>query len=45
MVMTGLFIALGILAVVVIFGIVIYNSLVHSKVRVEEAWSDITVPK
>lgn len=36
-------IILGIVAVVVIFGIYIYNSLVKSKVRVDEAWSDITV--
>lgn len=41
--MTGLFIALGIVAVIVVFVIAIYNSLVKSKVRVEEAWSDITV--
>lgn len=41
--MTGLYIALGILALVVVVGIAIYNSLVHAKVRVEEAWSDITV--
>lgn len=38
-----LFIILGIAAVLVIGIIAIYNSLVHSKVRVEEAWSDITV--
>lgn len=36
-------IILGILAVIVIFGIAIYNSLVKSKVRVDEAWSDISV--
>jgi LemA protein len=41
--MVGLYIALGILALVVIVGIFIYNSLVRSNVRVEEAWSDITV--
>jgi LemA protein len=41
--MTGLFIALGIAALIIIVGIFIYNSLVRSKVRVEEAWSDITV--
>lgn len=41
--MTGTFIALGIVAVIVVIGILIYNSLVQSKVRVEEAWSDITV--
>ena len=32
-----------ILAVIVVAGIVIYNSLVTSNVRVDEAWSDITV--
>lgn len=41
--MTGLFIALGIVAVLVIAAIVIYNGLVKSKIRVDEAWSDITV--
>lgn len=41
--MTALWIALGILAVVVIFVWVTYNSLVTLKIRVEEAWSDITV--
>lgn len=41
--MIGLYIALGIVAVIVVFGIAIYNSLVKSKVRVDEAWSDITV--
>jgi LemA protein len=39
----GLFIALGIVAVLVIFVIAIYNGLVRAKVRVDEAWSDITV--
>ncbi len=34
---------LGILAVLIIAAIIIYNSLVQSKVRVDEAWSDITV--
>lgn len=41
--MTGLFIAIGVAALVIIFAIAIYNSLIRSKVRVEEAWSDITV--
>lgn len=41
--MTGLYIALGILALLIIVGIAIYNSLVKSKVRVDEAWSDISV--
>lgn len=36
-------IILGAIAVLVIVAIAIYNGLVHSKVRVEEAWSDITV--
>ncbi len=31
------------LAVIIVGIIVLYNSLVHAKVRVEEAWSDITV--
>lgn len=34
-------ILLGIAVVVVIFAIAIYNSLVKSKIRVDEAWSDI----
>jgi LemA protein len=41
--MIGLFIGLGIVALIIIFAIAIYNSLVKSKVRVDEAWSDITV--
>src|SRR5436190_1839067 len=41
--MTGLWIVLGIVAVLIVVGIVIYNGLVNSKVRVEEAWSDISV--
>lgn len=41
--MTALWITLGIVAVVVIFVWVTYNSLVTLKIRVEEAWSDITV--
>jgi LemA protein len=37
-------IIIGIIAVLIlVFGIAIYNSLVKSKVRVDEAWSDITV--
>lgn len=36
-------IILGVAAVLIIGLIVIYNSLVQSKVRVDEAWSDITV--
>lgn len=41
--MTGAFIAIGVVVLLVVVGIVIYNGLVTSKVRVEEAWSDITV--
>jgi LemA protein len=41
--MIGLYILLGVVVLVVVFGIYIYNSLVKSKVRVDEAWSDITV--
>lgn len=36
-------IILGVLAVLIITLVVIYNGLVQSKVRVDEAWSDITV--
>ncbi len=38
-----LWIILGVVVVLVIAGIVIYNGLVTSKQRVEEAWSDINV--
>ena len=38
-----LWIVLGAVGLLVIFGIALYNSLVKSKIRVEEAWSDITV--
>ena len=38
-----IFIGLGVLAVLVIGLIVIYNGLVRTKIRVDEAWSDITV--
>ncbi len=38
-----LWVVLAVVAVVVIAGIAIYNGLVKSKVRVDEAWSDITV--
>ncbi len=43
---TGLIIALVIVGVIILFGIIIasvYNSLVRTNERVEEAWSDITV--
>ncbi len=36
-------VVLIVLAVIVLFGVWIYNSLVRSKVRIDEAWSDITV--
>ena len=39
----GLWIALGILAIVVIFLWATYNSLVTLRLRVDEAWSDISV--
>lgn len=41
--MTWLIIALVVAAVLVIAVVVMYNSLVQLRVRVEEAWSDITV--
>lgn len=41
--MTALWIVLGIIAVVVVFLWATYNGLVTLKVRVDEAWSDITV--
>lgn len=41
--MLGLYIAIGVVAILVIVVIAIYNGLVKSKVRVDEAWSDITV--
>lgn len=41
--MLGLWIVLGIIAVVGIFLWVTYNGLVTLKIRVDEAWSDITV--
>ena len=36
-------ILVGIVILIIIVGIVIYNGLVQSKIRVDEAWSDITV--
>jgi len=41
--MLWLWIVIAVVAVIVIFLIATYNSLVRLKVRVEEAWSDITV--
>jgi len=38
-----LYIVLGLVVLVIIIGIVTYNSLVTIKTRTEEAWSDITV--
>ena len=38
-----LYIVLGVVAVLLLALVFIYNSLVKSKVRVDEAWSDITV--
>jgi LemA protein len=37
------YIILGIVVLLIIVGVVIYNSLVAIRTRVEEAWSDITV--
>lgn len=41
--MTALIIGLVVVALLAVFLVAIYNSLVKSKVRVDEAWSDITV--
>lgn len=41
--MTPVIIAIVVVAVLVIAVIVMYNALVRTKIRVEEAWSDITV--
>jgi len=41
--MTALWIILGILVIVAVFLWATYNGLVRLKVRVDEAWSDITV--
>lgn len=41
--MSPLYIGLGILAVLVVVVIVIYNGLVTARLRVKEAWSDIDV--
>ncbi len=38
-----LIIVLAVLAVIVIAGVAMYNGLVRANVRVDEAWSDITV--
>lgn len=40
---TTMWIVLGVLALLVVFAIYIYNSLVTLNQRVKEAWSDITV--
>jgi LemA protein len=36
-------IILAVVGLLLVVGIVLYNGLVHAKVRVDEAWSDITV--
>src|SRR6187551_1049727 len=41
--MTTLWIVLGIIAVLAIFLWMTYNALVTLKIRVDEAWSDITI--
>lgn len=41
--MIAVWIILGLLALLIIAAIAIYNGLVKSKVRVDEAWSDISV--
>jgi LemA protein len=41
--MMALWIVLGIVAVIALFLWITYNSLVKLKIRVDEAWSDITV--
>jgi LemA protein len=41
--MTPAIIAIVVVAVLALIVIVLYNSLVRTKIRVEEAWSDITV--
>lgn len=41
--MTPLYIGIGILAVLIIIVIAIYNGLVTARMRVKEAWSDIDV--
>ncbi len=38
-----IYIIIGVVAVVLIAGVAMYNALVRLNVRVEEAWSDITV--
>ena len=38
-----LYVILGVVALVVIMVIALYNGLVKTKIRVDEAWSDITV--
>lgn len=41
--MSPLYIGIGILALLVLVTIIIYNGLVTSRVRVKEAWSDIDI--
>lgn len=41
--MTALFIVLGLVVFVALWLVLLYNGLIRSKLRVDEAWSDITV--
>jgi LemA protein len=41
--MNILYIGLAVLAGVILIGIIIYNGLVKTRIRVDEAWSDISV--
>lgn len=41
--MTALYVILGVIGVFVLYLVGIYNGLIKSKIRVDEAWSDITV--
>lgn len=41
--MTPLYIVLGAVALILIIGVLLYNSLVTFKMRVQEAWADIDV--
>ena len=41
--MNALLIILGLAAIVVLFVIMVYNSLIVLRTRVEEAWADIEV--
>lgn len=41
--MIALFIVLGLVVLIILWLILLYNGLIRSKLRVDEAWSDITV--